>query len=283
MCLPGTVEAIRKDPPSERRLSRRSFLGAVAASGLAAALPACASPTAGGGATPTPPARRVLDLTHTFKAGFPIYTGNNPSSRTLVTIERDGFYSQEWIFGEHSGTHVDAPGHFAIGGRLAPDLKPEELVVPAAVIDISARAADNADAEVVVEDLEQYERRNGRIPGGAGVFMYSGWEERVGAQAAFRNPDPGGIFHFPGFGLAAVEWLLEEREINCIGVDTLSLDPGNSKTFPVHKTLLGADRYGVENLANLRGIPARGATVIVGLVPWDRGSGGPARILALTP
>ncbi len=76
-------------------------------------------------------------------------------------------------------------------------------------------------------------------------------------------------------------WLLAKRAITCIGVDTLSLDPGNSTTFPVHHTLLGADRYGVENLANLKSIAARGATAIVGLVPWEEGSGGPARVLAL--
>jgi kynurenine formamidase len=278
MCLAGTTDAVHQhehESGGRLRLSRRALLGASAGAALAASLPKAAV------AAPVVVGRSVRDLTHTFRAGFPVYTGANPTRRTLVTIERDGFYSQEWTFSEHSGTHLDVPGHFVSGGRLAPALRPEELVVPAVVIDISRRAAADPDAEVTPEDLMRFERRNGRIPSGAGVFMYSGWETRVGDQDAYRNADASGTFHFPGFGLAAVEWLLANRAITCIGVDTLSLDPGNSTTFAVHHTLLGADRYGVENLANLKSIPPRGATAIVGLVPWEEGSGGPARVLAL--
>jgi kynurenine formamidase len=97
------------------------------------------------------------------------------------------------------------------------------------------------------------------------------WEER---------PCADGRFHFPGFGLEAVEWLLERRHIRAIGVDTVSLDIGASTTFDVHKRLLGADRYGLENLANLGHIPPRGAEAIVGVIPWEQGSGGPCRVLA---
>lgn len=98
--------------------------------------------------------------------------------------------------------------------------------------------------------------------------------------AAYRNPSPDGRLHFPGLGLEAVEWLLEQRGILALGVDTLSLDIGASTDFPVHKRLLGADRYGLENLANLGQIPPRGAEAIVGIVPWEQGSGGPCRVLA---
>jgi kynurenine formamidase len=285
MCLIGTIEAVRKDPQvsGPRRVSRRAFLSGAAGTTVAAFLSACSAGTETV-ETPTTPGlsvRSVRDLTHPFRAGFPVYTGASPVRRNLKTIERDGFYSQEWTFGEHSGTHVDVPGHFVAGGRLAPQMRPEELVIPAVVIDISDRAGSNPDADVTLDDLEEYERRNGRIPGRAGVFVYSGWEERLDDPDSFLNRDPAGTFHFPGFGKAALDWLLREREISCIGVDTLSLDPGNSTTFDVHKTLLGADLYGIENLANLRSIPARGATVIVGLIPWEDGSGGPARVLAL--
>jgi kynurenine formamidase len=278
VCLAGTTDAVHRhhhDSDVGPRFSRRSLLGASAGAALAAALPQAAH------AAPAVVGRSVRDLTHTFRAGFPVYTGANPTRRTLFTIERDGFYSQEWTFAEHSGTHLDVPGHFVAGGRLAPAITPEELIVPIVVIDISQRAAADPDAVVIPEDLERFERRHGRIPSGAGVFMYSGWEARVGDQNAYRNPDANGTYHFPGFGLAAVEWLLANRDIACIGVDTLSLDPGNSTTFPVHHTLLGADRYGIENLANLKSIPARRATAVVGLVPWEEGSGGPARVLAV--
>jgi kynurenine formamidase len=110
--------------------------------------------------------------------------------------------------------------------------------------------------------------------------MYSGWESRVGSQDEYRNVGTDGLFHFPGFGIDAVEWLLPRREIAGIGVDTLSLDNGPSTTFDVHHGLLGADRYGVENLRNLAQIPPRDASAFVGLVPWEAGSGGRAGVIA---
>jgi kynurenine formamidase len=102
----------------------------------------------------------------------------------------------------------------------------------------------------------------------------------VGDPAAFRNPDASGVLHFPGFGKPALDWLLDRRRITGIGVDTLSLDHGASTTFDVHLTLLRADKYGIENLANLSKIPPRGAIAYVGLVPLEEGSGGPCRVIA---
>jgi kynurenine formamidase len=107
-----------------------------------------------------------------------------------------------------------------------------------------------------------------------------GWESRVDSQDAYRNVGADGLFHFPGFGIDAVEWLLKRREIAGVGVDTLSLDNGPSTTFDVHHGLLGADRYRVENLRNLAQIPPRGASAFVGLVPLEAGSGGPCRVIA---
>jgi len=277
MCLAGTQEEVRAHVEEEGlpRLSRRKLLLGGAAIG-AAVLSRPAVSLAGAPQGP----RRLRDLTHVFRAGFPMYTGEAPARETLVSIPVNGFYAQRWTFGEHSGTHMDGPGHFTLGGRLSPDITPEELFVPACVIDISDRAAVDPDVVVTVDDLRRFERRHGRIPRGAGVFMHSGWESRVNDPAAYRNLGPDGLFHFPGFGIEAVEWLLERRDIRCIGVDTLSLDNGPSQTFDVHITLLGADRYGLENLANLNRIPARGAEAAVGLIPWEEGSGGPCRVIA---
>ncbi len=276
MCLPGTIETVRgtvrKEGPAH--ISRRSALIGGVGTAAAGVLPRRALAST----TPTEP--RSQDLTHLFREGFPVYTFDPPVRRTLVTVEQDGFYSQEWRFGEHSGTHLDAPGHFIAGGRYSPEIMPEELFVPVAVIDISERVADNPDAVVTPGDVKRYERRYGRIPKGAGVFMYSGWERRVGDPDAFKNVGPDGKFHFPGFGVRAVEWLLTNRDITCIGVDTLSLDPGRSTTFAAHLTILGADKYGLENIANLRRIPPRGARAFVGLIPWEEGSGGPCRLIA---
>jgi kynurenine formamidase len=110
--------------------------------------------------------------------------------------------------------------------------------------------------------------------------MNSGWDARVNSTADYLNIGPDGKQHFPGFGKEAVEWLLDERDIAGIGVDTVSLDHGAAETFDAHLTLLSANRYGIENLANLGHVPARGATIFVGIIPWEQGSGGPARVFA---
>jgi kynurenine formamidase len=283
MCVPGTLETVRnrierEGPP---RLSRRAALGAGAAAVTAAALPGTASASPSDRRDDHGGKRRLVDLSHEFRENFPAFPGAPATSReTAVTIPANGFYGQVWTIWEHICTHMDVPAHFIAGGRTSPELTLEELVAPIAVIDISGRAAREPDTVVSVEDLVRYERRHGRIPHSAVVAMYSGWEARAGSVEAYRNTDAGGTMRFPGFGKDAVDWLLERRQIHGIGVDTMSLDHGSSATFDVHLTVLGADRYGVENLRNLRQLPARGATIVLGLIPWREGSGGPCRAFA---
>ncbi|HEX2304108.1 MAG TPA: cyclase family protein [Gaiella sp.] len=254
-------------------MTRRTALLGAAGVALAGALP--------GTARGVRPAKgRFADLTHTFRAGFPVFTFDPPARRTLVTIPTAGFYSQEWTFGEHSGTHMDAPGHFVPGGRFSPEIAPDELIVPIVVVDIAERAAADPDAMLLVDDLIQFERGHGRIPEGALVAMHSGWGAKAGDPLEFKGGESFPNYHFPGFSVEAALWLVEERNVTAIGVDTLSLDPGNSSTFPVHVEFLATDRYGVENLANLDRVPPRGALAYVGLIPWEEGSGGPCRVLA---
>jgi kynurenine formamidase len=275
MCLPGTVETVRerlKTEDAPRVSRRRVVLGAVGAT-VAAAVPA--------GARAVRPAKgRFADLTHVFTEGFPVFTGDPPARETLFSIPSAGFYSQKWTFGEHSGTHMDAPGHFVLGGRLSPEITPQELIVPIVVVDISARAATDPDTFVTVDDVRAFEHRHGRIPEGALVAMNSGWAAKVGNPLAFKGGAAFPNYHFPGFGLDAAMWLAQNRDVTGIAVDTLSLDPGNSTTFPVHVNFLATDRYGLENVNNLDKIPARGALAYVGLIPWEEGSGGPCRMLA---
>jgi kynurenine formamidase len=275
MCLPGTAENVRGqlERHGAPRVDRRTVLVGGAAAALAAAFPAAA-------AAGRPARKRLVDLTHTFTEGFPVFTFDPPSRRDLVTIPTGGFYSQEWTFGEHSGTHMDAPGHFTPGGRLSPQITPQELIVPIVVVDISRRAARDPDAMLLRDDLVGFERRHGRIPQGALVAMNSGWAKKIGDPLAFKGGAAFPNYHFPGFSLDAAMWLVEERSVTAIGVDTLSLDPGNSTTFAVHVNFLATDRYGLENLNNLDEIPPRGALAYVGLIPWEEGSGGPCRVIA---
>jgi kynurenine formamidase len=279
-CFELTRQAATTDGRAESSRSRRAALvgGATVAATAALGGPARAGERAGGFS-----GRRhgLRDLTYPLTTSFPAFTpGEEAVRRTVVTIENDGYYLQEWRIIEHIGTHVDAPGHFTIGGRLSPELRPSELVVPAVVIDIADRAAQDPDTVVTVDDLRAFERRHGRIPHDAAVLMHSGWGAKVGDADAYRGTDATGVPHFPGFGADACEWLLRRRGIRSLGVDTLSIDPGNSATLDTHLILTGADRYGLENLANLNRIPRRGATIMVGLIPFEQGSGGQARIFA---
>ena len=274
MCLPGTVEAVR-EAHERQGVTRRAALAGGGAAALAALLPADAVAHKGRRRRKG----RVADLTHVFRAGFPVYTGDTPRRRTLKRFDPDGFYSQEWTFGEHSGTHMDAPGHFVEGLRLVPELRPRELFAPIAVVDISKRAAEDPDAAVGEADIRRWERRHGRIRRGTAVLMNSGWSDKAADETESKNVGADGKYHFPGFGADAVE-LLINRKAGAIGVDTMSLDPGISTTFEAHVNWLGTDRYGLENVANLDSIPAHGATLIVGVIPWEEGSGGPCRLLA---
>jgi kynurenine formamidase len=275
MCLPGTVETVHERVEREGlpRLDRRAALLGAAGAALAAALPVTARAAPDG-------ASSVQDLTHVFAEGFPTFGPPSPERELFATYAANGFYSQKWTFHEHSGTHMDAPGHFIPGKRLTPDIPASDLIAPLAVIDIRRKAARNPDAMVEVSDIRRYERTRGAIPSGALVAMDSGWAAKVDDPLAFKGGEAFPNYHFPGFSNDAAMFLAEERNVRAIGVDTISLDPGNSSTFDVHVNFLGTNRYGVENLANLGSVPPSGATVYVGVIPWEEGSGGPLRAFA---
>ena len=281
MCVPGTLETVRERAEREGppRVSRRVALLAGAGAVASTALPGVASASGSGGHGGEK--RGLVDLSHEFREDFPAFPGAPATSReTAVTIPANGFYGQVWTIWEHICTHMDVPAHFIEGGRTSPELAIDELVAPIVVVDISRRVAQEPDTVVTPDDLERFERRYGRIPRDAVVAMYSGWEARAGSVEAYRNTDASGTMRFPGFGKEAVEWLLKRRRIRGIGVDTMSLDNGSSAGFDAHLTVLGADCYGVENLRNLKQLPARGATLVLGLIPWREGSGGPCRAFA---
>lgn len=282
MCSPQVHQAVHERIQREGlpTFSRRNFLklGSITAAGLAvaSAVPArraAAQEMTGG----------VVDLTHVFGTNIPTYLiDEKPQREDYVTVEANGFYIQRWNFTEHASTHVDAPAHFVAGAETIDTYAAANLISPLVVIDISAKAADNADATLDVADIEAWLAENGEIPAGALVCMYSGWDTRWESIEDFRNADDAGVMHFPGFSAEAATYLLEEHDIHGIGVDTLSLDPGPSATFDVHYAVLGAGKYGVEGLNNLSQLIGTQANVVIGVPRWEAGSGGPCRALALT-
>ena len=274
MCNAHVAHTVRKRAEKEGlpSVSRRSFmkLGSVLAAG-AALTPRLASAQSNGGT--------LVDLTHAFTTDFPVFPGGPQAEReTLVAVETDGYYIQRWNFAEHTGTHMDFPGHFIADGLRTDEYPVEMLMGPAVVVDIAARAEDDPDTMLTVDDLKSWEMENGEIPEGAFVMMYSGWERLIGTPE-FIGDDSG--LHFPGFSAEASEWLVGERSIHGIGVDTLSIDHGPSATFDTHFIVLGAGKVGIENVANLEAIMDTQATVICGIPRYEDGSGGPARILAM--
>ena len=271
MCAPGCQHVVM------RRLSRRGFFkgaGAAAAAGVALQAPPV-------GAQGPVAFDRVVDLTHPLGADFPTFSGQpGIEMERLVSLETDGYTMYRWLLVEHTGTHMDAPIHFSADGMAVDELPAENLVVPLAVVDIAARAAEDADAQLTPDDLTAWEADHGPIPDGACVAMNSGWDAHV-ATDRFRNADAAGGLHFPGFHVEAVDFLLTERNAAGIAVDTLSLDYGPSADFATHYRWLPANRWGLEAVANLGGLPASGATLIVGSPRIRGATGGPSRIMAL--
>ena len=227
---------------------------------------------------------QVIDLSYPLTKDFPLFPAYDPVQvADKFSCERDGFFVRSWAFDEHSGTHVDAPAHFGPGAATVEKIAPEELVLPAVVIDISQRVEHDHDATVVPDDLLAWERRNGPLPDRCAVFARTGWGSRVHDPIAYLNADEGGTMHAPGFDPELTEFFKDERPgVRAIGLDTASLDIGASRDFPAHVSWLPSGRYGIENLANLDRVPPLGALAVVGAPALAGGSGGPTRVLALT-
>lgn len=226
----------------------------------------------------------VLDLTHTLDAQNPTYEPSaTPSyqAKTVATIERDGYFAREISLPEHFGTHLDAPAHFAHGLWTVDQIPPERLVAPLVVLDVRAGAKSNPDYQVSVADVAKYEEAHGQIPVNAVIAAYTGWDARWNSAKDYRNADASGVMHFPGYSLDAAKFLVEGRNALALGIDTLSIDYGPSKDFPVHHYTLSHSLYHLENVAELGHVPASGSTVVAAPIKLENGSGGPVRIFVL--
>ncbi len=233
---------------------------------------------------------RVVDLTYEFGPDT-IYWPTGESFRLErvawgKTAEGYWYAANNLCLAEHGGTHMDAPIHFAEGGWSAEAVPLSSLIGPAAVIDVRAAAAANPDYEVQVADILEWERAHGRLPNGAIVAIFTGWGRFWGNKRAYLGSDVKGDvrnLHFPGFSAAAAEFLVREREIAAVAIDTASIDPGASREFLAHRIFNGANKPALENVANLHLLPPSGATIIALPMKIRGGTGGPARIIAILP
>lgn len=272
MCHPVIVEYVK-----QKALSRRDFFRGTAAAGAAIAASAAMAPRPVLSQTPT----RVVDVTHTLTHDFPTYFGEQQFfDEDVFTFAQNQFNLKMLRVNEHTGTHFDAPLHFTDGGTSVDEVPVETLVCPLAIVDIREKADADPDAQVTPDDLAAWIATHGPIPQGACVAQNAGWQARLGTPG-FRNADADGRMHFPGFHVEAVQMLLEEAEVAGVGVDTLSIDYGLSGDFITHYTWLPANRWAIENMANLDLLPATGATLVVGAPKHAGGTGGPCRLIAL--
>ena len=236
------------------------------------------------------PSGRIVDLTYAFDANS-VYWPTAEQFKLETDFEgmtdKGYFYSAyRYSAAEHGGTHLDSPVHFAKGRYTVDELPLQQLIGAAIVVDVTAQCAANPDYLVSVADFENWEKRNGKIPAGTIVLLrtgfgkfypdrkkYLGTEER-GAEAVAK-------LHFPGLDPAAARWITTNRSIKAIGLDTASIDYGQSTLFESHRALFEKNVPAFENVANLDHLPAKGFSVIALPMKIKGGSGGPLRIIAV--
>ncbi|MFQ5816489.1 MAG: cyclase family protein [Terriglobia bacterium] len=236
--------------------------------------------------TPTlwPRTGRLVDLTYPLSDAIPAWPGDTRPFEAKVSAraEEAGYFSRSFCTLEHFGTHIDAPIHFPPGTTPVDAIALERLFGPAVVLDVRAQVAADSDYRITPADVRGWEKQHGPVPDGAIVLARTGWASRWPHEQRYRNMDTEGVMHFPGFSVAAVQFLLERR-VSGLGIDTLSVDYGPSKGFEVHHLSHGADLYHLENLTDLGRLPEAGAVLIVAPTKLAGGSGGPVRVFALLP
>jgi kynurenine formamidase len=207
-------------------------------------------------------------LSHVFDENASIFPGDPaPSIRIAATIEADGYLVEEVTTGVHTGTHLDAPGHFILDGRTVDDLLAEELVWPAYVIDVRDRmTGTSADGfQLEVSDIRAYERANGRIPTGAMVIIQTGFDQLYGTEVYLGDT--------PGFSGDAVQWMVDRRDVGGIGSDTFGPDATSDLDFAATYTILDNDRVALPGLANLDSLSVSNDIIVTGAVRLADGSG----------
>jgi kynurenine formamidase len=237
----------------------------------------------------------IVDLTAPLSESTPILQLPPPFANTrsfeLEEISRYDERGPAWYWndihtGEHVGTHFDAPVHWASGkdGIDVSQVPARQLVAPGVVIDMSAEAAADPDFLLEVDHIRTWEAANGPLPDGGWLLFRTGWDERSADAEGFLNANETGP-HTPGISVECATWLAEQSPILGLGVETVGTDAGGAHSFdppfPCHSFLLGAGKYGLTQLQNLASLPPTGAVILASPLPIVRGSGSPARVLAL--
>jgi kynurenine formamidase len=240
---------------------------------------------------------KIVDLTHTLSPDFPTIVmppelGQSAPFRmeqiSRYDAEGPAWYWNNLSFGEHTGTHFDAPIHWYTGRDLplntVDTLPVADMIAPANVIDCSGPSSDDADFLLTIADVRAWERDYGPIAPRSWVLLRTDWSKKTGREYANLLADGA---HTPGPDAEVMRWLVEERGILGFGTETIGTDAGQaghfSPPYPAHHYLHGASRYGLQCLTHLDQLPPKGALIIAAPLKIKHGSGSPLRVLALTP
>jgi kynurenine formamidase len=236
------------------------------------------------------PSGRIIDLSYAYDAET-IYWPTAEGFRLEKDFEgmtEKGYYyaANKFSTAEHGGTHIDAPVHFAQGRHTVDQIPLEQLMGEAVVVDVSAQCRANPDYQVGRDDLLQWEKTNGELPQGAIVILRTGYGQYWPDRQKYMGTDERGAeavpkLHFPGLNPDAARWLTSNRSIKAIGLDTPSIDYGQSTLFESHRILFDKNIPAFENLANLDKLPVKDFVLVALPMKIKNGSGGPLRVIAL--
>ena len=225
---------------------------------------------------------RVVELSQTIHPNIPRWPGDpRVEFETVAQISDEGYRLRRISMGEHSGTHINAPSGFHEDGISIGGFSARSLIAPAVVMNAAESSVRNADYLETLEDVQVWEQQFGSVPEGSIVLLYSGWQEKWDIPEAFLNLDSNGAGHFPGFGIEAVQFLIAERGVGGIGIDTHGVDGGHDQKFAVNRLILKTPRIVLENLTNLDQLPPTGTMLAIGILRLAGGTGSPASVLAL--
>lgn len=252
---------------------------------------ACSSPP-----PPAPPPAfpggALVDLSHAYDDATIFWPTSDPFrlDKTFDGVTPGGYYyaSNNFFMAEHGGTHLDAPVHFSRGAQSVDEVPLDRLFGPAVVVDVVQSSEQDADYQVTLDDLLRAEREQGPIPADAILLIRTGFSRRWPDATRYlgtseRGPDAVAKLHFPGLHHDAARWLVANRPVRAVGIDTASIDFGQSSQFETHRALFERNIPAFENLTSLERLPLRGARIVALPVKIGGGSGAPLRAVAILP
>ena len=227
---------------------------------------------------------RIVDLSHVIDPKIPIWPGDPAVEFQVVAhFATEGYYLRKFTIGEHSATHMNAANSFVKEGTGIDAYPPQSRVVKAVVVDVRDKVQKNPDYTLSQQDVLDWEQQHGEIPAESVVILYTGWQEKWGDSAAFFNQDIQGKLHFPGFNGETTRFLLHQRKIVGVGIDTHGVDPGLDSDYSTNKQVLNQNGIVLECLTNLDQLPPVGTTLILGTLRLKGGSGTPLSVMAFVP